>query len=66
MGCQSPEQLQPIRALQNNTPHEKPEEWLPFLAQKIKHGNTAKDWWILNLQNTSWSMFNYDQRYQLQ
>ena len=30
----------------NDIPREKPEEWPPSLAHKLKHRHRAKDWWI--------------------
>ena len=41
-GCQSPQQLQPIRTSPKNVSREKPEEWLSYLAHKRKQSNTAK------------------------
>ena len=47
-GCQSPNQLQPIRTLRNS-PREKPKEWLSCLAHKLKHTSSrTQDWWTPN------------------
>ena len=32
--------------LSNNCLHEKPKEWPPCLALKLRHGSRVKDWWI--------------------
>ena len=42
-GFQSPEQLQPIKSDTDNSPREKPEEWPPCFADKIKRSNRVKD-----------------------